>query len=138
MSDLEVIKLDIPRSAKYVSVARKMVECIGLRLKFTTLQIDELTLAVGEACANAIKFGDPESKSVSLEYSIFDDRLVIEVRNAGPAFQWKKRAPIVVPLPDLAEGGMGLYLIERLMDEIAIRSECGITSVTMTKHLQAY
>jgi serine/threonine-protein kinase RsbW len=129
----DVVKLEIPRSAQFVTVARKTIECIGSRLKLTDAQVGDVTLAVGEACANAVKFGDPNSNSVYVQYSIAHDRLEIEVRNAGPAFRWKKHRPVPIPIKDLPEGGLGLFLIEQLMDEIIVRSESGVTAVTMVK-----
>lgn len=131
----EIVKLEIPKSAKFISVARKATECIGSRAKLTDSQVGELKLAVGEACTNAVKYGDPESNSVFVQYSISTDHIEIEVTNNGPEFTWHKHEPVEVPIRDLQEGGLGMYLIEQVMDNIQIKSEHGVTAIKMTKML---
>lgn len=56
MPDSEVVRLEIPSSPKYVAVARKALEAIAVNIPLTEQQIEDLKLAVGEACANAVKY----------------------------------------------------------------------------------
>jgi len=131
----EVIKLEIPCSAEFVTVPRKAVEAIARHLALTDEQVEDLKLAVGEACTNAIKFSAPGKSAVRVIYRIKRDRLEIEVQNTGKAFNNNGGTgkPAVELLP---EGGLGLYLIDQIMDELTISYGNGETTVKMVKQLK--
>jgi len=131
----EVIQLQIPSSAEYVTVARKAAEGIGSRLPLTAQQVEDLKLAVGEACTNAVKFSGPGKPAIRITYTIHASNVEILVRNRGRAFSRKRHSPAKEPSELLAEGGMGLYLIGQVMDEVNIHSRSGITTVRMVKRL---
>lgn len=136
MADAKIVKLEIPSSAQFVNVARKTVEGIAVSMALTDEQAEDLKLAVGEACANAVKFSDPSKPAVEILYRITQDRLEIEVRNKGKAFdpekvQQKEQLPEQLPV-----GGLGLFLIDKVMDELNISSKCGETTLKMVKQLK--
>jgi len=135
MSQPEVITLEIPRSPKYVAVARKTVESIGVRAKLTDQQLSDIQVAVGEACSNAVKHADPNSPRVSLQYRISPHKLEIVVRNSGLPFSWKDTCKRTCGIEDMPENGLGLFLIKTLVDEMTIESHCGVTAITMVKNL---
>ncbi len=94
----------------------------------------EIELALTEALANAVLHGcagDPR-KAVQVCAACDPARgILIMVRDPGPGFD-----PSQVPSPVLgrqiyAEGGRGIYLINRLMDEVQF--ERGGTEIWMTK-----
>ncbi|MGC9398610.1 MAG: ATP-binding protein [Anaerolineae bacterium] len=80
-------------------------------------------MAVDEACANIIEHAyGGESPDAVIEYAheIQKDRLVITLRDYGKPFD-----PACVPEPDLSSdieerdvGGLGLYFMCHLMDEV--------------------
>lgn len=136
MADAKIVKLEIPSSAQFVNVARKTVEGIAASMALTDEQTEDLKLAVGEACANAVKFSDPSKPAVEILYRITQDRLEVEVRNKGKAFdpkkvQQKEQSPEQLPV-----GGLGLFLIDKVMDELNISSKCGETTLKMVKQLK--
>jgi len=81
-----------------------------------------LQMAVDEACANVIEHaysGRPDGM-VSIEGSLSNDMVILTIRDHGRPFD-----PQAVPRPDMAaplskrnEGALGLYLMEKLMDEV--------------------
>jgi anti-sigma regulatory factor (Ser/Thr protein kinase)/ligand-binding sensor protein len=87
-------------------------------------QIDEVVLAVEEACTNAIRHSRSDRDiDISLGFEAAD--LVAMVRDRGRAFDLSRFDPGVVP--DLfATGGRGLFLISRLMDEVDLRVHGGL------------
>ena len=131
----DVIKLEIPCSAEFVAIARKAVEGIASRLALTDEQTEDLKLAVGEACTNAIKFSEPGKSAVRVLYRIERDRLEIEVRNTGTRFTGNED-PCKPAVESLPEGGLGLYLIDQVMDELKISCDGGKTTVKMVKRLK--
>ena len=135
MPDSEVVRLEIPSSPKYVAVARKALEAIAVNIPLTEQQIEDLKLAVGEACANAVKYSAPGTGSVCLWYRFRPGCLQIEIRNKSESFDGKNRDHAKPSMEGLPIGGLGLYVIEQCVDNLEIRREDGETILTMTKQL---
>ena len=135
MSSNKTIKLEIPSSAKFVSVARKAVEAIAFGIGLPDEIADDLKLAVGEACTNAVKYGVSNGHSIQVLYHVTPDALEIEVRNAGSEFrpETRRKKPCIECLP---VGGLGLHVIEEVMDEVSISSKNGETVLKMTKRFK--
>lgn len=129
----EVVKLEIPGSAAFVAVARKAVEGIASHMPLNNQQIEDLKLAVGEACTNAVKFCIPIETPIKVLFRIETDRLEIEVRNKGNSFHYNSKCPPKPSVKKLPDGGLGLYLIDQVMDELNISLDCDETVVKMVK-----
>ncbi|MDR7319207.1 anti-sigma B factor RsbW [Brevibacillus nitrificans] len=143
-SEADVISLQLPSLPEYLGVARLTVSGVANRLGFTYDEIEDIKLAVGEACSNAVKHAYcsvEESGVISLTFSIYPDRLVIAVADEGKGLDREPNADQLAPLyagrdlDEVEEGGLGLYLIHALMDEVDIRTGDGV-SVSMTKYVQ--
>ena len=119
---------------QFVSVARKAIEAIAFGLRLSAEVTDDLRLAVGEACTNAVKHTSPSGLPIQVLCEITPDTLVIEVRNRGPEFRRDKGAgkPAIHELPI---GGLGLHVIDHVMDEVDVTSKDGQTVVRMVKRL---
>lgn len=128
----EVMLLEIPSSPEYVAIARRAIEGIARRMEFSITQIEELKLAFGEACTNAVKYGSPtdDSPNVEIKCSVLPDGLWVEIRNNTQG----NVHPTVPVDPDLTrEGGLGLYMIRKLVDEVDMRWENQSATVRMFK-----
>ena len=113
----EVVCLEIPSSPEYVAIARHAVEGVARRMKFTPSQIEDLKLAFGEACTNAVKYGCPceETPNVEIKCVVFEDGLSVEIRNSISGC----KHPKFPAKPDITrEGGFGLYMMRQLVDEV--------------------
>lgn len=119
-----------------MSVARKTLDAIGTGLSLTDEQLDDMRLAIGEACTNAVKFSGPDKTAVVIEYLIKPDTLEILIRNKGREFNVEKRNCAKPEMEKLPVGGMGLYIMEKCMDEVRIDSDCGETSITLVKRIK--
>ncbi len=96
-----------------------------------------LTLALEETGSNIVNHayrGDAERGFVVTLHHL-GDRLVVETRDSGPAFN-----PLTVPLPkvdpdsdDLAKGGVGLYLARHYLDDMAYAREGGENVLRLIK-----
>lgn len=73
------------------------------------------SLALVEACNNAIRYAPPESLSqpVIIEAVITDQAIEVRVTDHTQGFEWPKQ--IALPPPE-SESGRGLYLIQSLTD----------------------
>jgi serine/threonine-protein kinase RsbW len=139
---MSTFELKIPADPKYVMVARMTASAVAGRVGFDLGTIDDIKQAVGEACNNAIRHGcgtcGSECTEIVLKISIKENALEITVHDRGEGF---------IPLDsykeidmsdynDLPESGMGLMIIQSLMDEVVISSSAAEgTSVCMKKML---
>jgi serine/threonine-protein kinase RsbW len=130
----EVVELEIPSEPEYVSVVRRAIEGIAQRMHFDEVQIEDLKVAVGEACTNAVKHGCPKDSShgVAVKCVVKPDGLLVEVRNKISGCSM----PTIPGEPDLdKEGGLGLYLIQALMDDVSLEWKDETAIVRMLKRV---
>jgi serine/threonine-protein kinase RsbW len=140
MQDAHQIRLEIPSSAEYISVVRQAIVGIANRMRFDPIDIDDLRLAVGEACNNAVKHGCPSSENptVTVLCKVCCDTIEVEVSNG---IGGGEPCPTIVgSLPcdvkNARENGMGLYIMRRLMDEVDIIWEDHTARIRMVKRLR--
>lgn len=161
-SDEMEVALQIPSDAEFVRVVRLAVMGVASRMPFSYDDIEDIKLAVSEACNNAILHARVPPDQVrlalgananGLQQTIIKppivvhllpcaDRLEISVEDGGRIASPGLLSPRVrksVVSPDegeLPEGGMGLFLIQSLMDEVQHQSgENSNTVIHMTKYL---
>lgn len=94
--------------------------------------------AVDEACSNIIEhaYGGEGRGPIECTCRIDDDGLTVTLRDYGRPFD-----PTGVPRPDIhasledrQEGGLGLYMMKQLMDEVRFGPPCDSSNVlTMVK-----
>ncbi len=134
----EVVELEIPARAEFVALARLVVSAIAA--SDSTLadeRIDDLKLAVSEACTNAIEAHgavDVEER-VRVRCQDSDDRFQVSIADRGEGFDptsLPEHPPVTDPERLNFERGLGIPLIRTLVDEVAFDSGDGGTSVTMT------
>ena len=105
-----------------LSMIRDFVYTAASDIGIRTEIIDNIILAVDEACTNIIKHAYKSIKVgeiiVRLEYS--DKKFTVIIKDYGAPFR-----PETIPDPDLQTyyrqhrvGGLGMYLMKSLMDEV--------------------
>lgn len=133
----QIVELEVPSSPEYVVIVRQAVEGIARRMDFDEIQIEDLKLAVGEACNNAVRHGcaKDDLQHIAVRCMVMNDGLSVEIRNNIS----KSDVPLVPVAPDVTlEGGFGLYLIRKLMDEVDIVWEPETAIVKMLKRLSPH
>ena len=80
---LAEVDLTIPSRPEYVGVARLAILGVASRMRFSYDEVEDIRLAVGEACTRSIDRlnGSGESNNISLRCLIDANRLTIEVRH---------------------------------------------------------
>ena len=96
----DIISLNLPNAPEYVSIARLTLSGIASRMGFNIEDIEDLKVAVAEACTNAIKHGCGKDRNYSIEFLVLKDKLRIEIIDGGKGFDYKK-----VKEPDLLNLG---------------------------------
>ena len=150
------VELRIPASAEYVRVVRLAATGVASRLNFTYEEIEDIKLALAEACNNAIlhaalptaKTPATHSPTILITITPHPDRLEISVTDEGRIAatdladaarraQGKRAASPVNDATDLRESGFGLLLIQSLMDVVEHQADKHAnTSIHMTKDVR--
>jgi serine/threonine-protein kinase RsbW len=136
---VQSITLTIPAKPEYITLGRLALTGIA-RLRAEPLSqevLGDLKLALTEACTNSVRhaYGDGDGL-VEILYELHDDRLVVEVTDHGEGFEPAPGGGAVVTEAELAEGGLGIAIIEALADELEIREgEQGGSRLRFVKRL---
>jgi len=129
----EIIELSIPNKAEFVSVVRLTLVAIANRVGFNIEEIEDMKVAIAEACTNAITHGkNTPSESIDIRFTLQAAGLEIQVEDKGKGCEVEK---IKDPqIEELNENGLGIFIIKSLMDDVVIHSEPdqGMT-IIMTK-----
>lgn len=110
--------LTMPARAENIVFCRLALSGLGRSHGLDQEVIDDMKLALTEACSNSVRHAYQDGGGeVSVRIALDDERIAIEVEDAGAGFTLA--VPPAVP-PVLDGGGMGLALIRALSDELAI------------------
>jgi serine/threonine-protein kinase RsbW len=134
--------LKLPIDTANLEMIREFVAKIAQNMGFKDEDIGRIELAVDEASTNVIKHaykGDDRNKRfMSIDVVAHNDRLEIDVIDQGQGFDPEKiKSPEMdAYLKKMKRGGLGLYLIRTLMDEVDYRIKPGIRNqVKMVKYM---
>jgi serine/threonine-protein kinase RsbW len=135
------IRLTFPAEAEYIDLARLTLYGVANKMGFSYEDIEDMKVAVAEACNNSVihAYQEKESGSIEVEFAMESKALTIKVTDHGVSFQYEQSAPEFSPfvnkeLHNLSAGGLGIYLMQALMDKVEVNTENG-THVIMTKYL---
>jgi serine/threonine-protein kinase RsbW len=131
----DVVELEFPARAEFVGLARLVVS--ALATTDTTLaddRIDDLKIAVSEACTNAIEAHGAidTSERVLVRCRAEAQFLEVLIEDRGEGFDpatLPDHPPVTDPDRLNFERGLGIPLIRALVDELEISSSAGGTAV---------
>ncbi|WP_342387659.1 anti-sigma B factor RsbW [Salinicoccus bachuensis] len=138
----DYIEMKFPSSAEYVGLIRLTLSGVLSRAGASYDQIEDSKIAVSEAVTNAVKhaYGEDETGEVLIGFAIYSDKVEIIVADHGQSFNYEEVKEELGPYSEdenvnyLREGGLGLFLIETLMDEVYLKKDPGVT-ISMTKFI---
>lgn len=139
----DYIEMRIPAKAEYIGVVRLTISGIASRMGFSYDDIEDLKIATSEACTNAVQhaYKEKDDGEVVVGFGLYEDRLELMVADSGHSCDFEDVRQGLGPygkeqnVEFMREGGLGLYLIETLMDKVKIHQYQGVT-VFMTKFVQ--
>lgn len=121
--------LQVPSSTENLALIREFVTNIGRQATLNEEEINNLELAVDEACANVIEhaYGHDITKDVMVRATFDDEKLKISVIDEGRGFDPKKvnQKSVDQLVQERRSGGLGIRLIQKLMDEVNYEIEPG-------------
>jgi len=113
------IRLRIPARAEYITLGRLALTGLSRLRELSDETLADLKLALTEACSNSVRhaYRDGREGVVEIDYDLRHDRLVIEVSDDGPGFDYVEADG---EERELAEGGLGLAIIRSVSDEFEL------------------
>lgn len=131
------VTLTVPAQAEFVDLVRLTLYGIASKMRFTFEEIEDMKVAVSEACNNAVlhAYGG-EDGQIEIQFLVGVEELSITVRDYGMSFSAAdtKESPSLhgKSIDEIQSGGLGLYLMQALMDRVEVHHNGG-TEVVLTK-----
>jgi serine/threonine-protein kinase RsbW len=114
------VELKIPAKAEWVAVARLAVAAVASRLHFSVDEIEDIKLAIAEACTNCIGHGTDDDR-IEITSEVLSDEVRVSVRDRSVGHKLES----VEKDAGFADGRrteeLGVFLIRALMDEVTYR-----------------
>jgi serine/threonine-protein kinase RsbW len=132
------LELTVPARVEYIAVVRLVVSSLATaRRALADERIDDLKLAVSEACTNAIEANRGSSADAPVVVSCWEapERFEVCVTDSGDGFDpdaLPEHPPVTDPDRLNFERGLGIPLIRSLVDDVRFESGPEGTSVWMT------
>jgi len=135
-------QLKVKSKTENLSEIRDFVSGNARAADIPEVTVENIILAVDEACTNIIKHAynlSPEGEIlIKIDYD--EDKFMVTIIDYGKSFE-----PDRVPLPDLQKyyrehrvGGLGMYLMKSLMDDVEYRSVPGqYNQVLLSKNIRS-
>lgn len=137
-------KLQVEALSDNLDVIRNFVVRIAREMGFSEEALYDIEVAVDEAASNVIKHAYPGSnhrqKPLTVVVRKNKGQLVVSIQDKGKGFDPNKvqEPHIEEYLKTMKRGGLGLYLIKQLMDEVTFRMRPGVKNeIIMKKRLIA-
>jgi serine/threonine-protein kinase RsbW len=130
------VELKIPGRAEWVAVARLAVAAVASRLRFSVDEIEDVKLAIAEACTNAIQAaGGVDAGVIEIVCDAREDELRVTVRDRSTGPHLEALDPGSMGA-DRTEA-LGVFLIRALMDGVEYSTDSRGTELVMTKRVSA-
>lgn len=86
---MTTVELEIPSKTFYVGVARLAVSTIARSSGIEEERVEDLKIAVSEACANAVLSNEQtgSTEPVGIAVAVTDDLFEIEIADRGPSYE---------------------------------------------------
>ena len=114
------VRLTIPAKPEYISLSRLALAGLARVRPLSEETLADLKLALTEACSNSVRHAyEEDGGNVSISFELHDDRLVVEVADAGSGFE-PAASDRNGDASELTEGGLGIAIIRSIADEVEI------------------
>lgn len=132
--------MKIPATEEYIHLVQLTLYGMASRMSFTYEEIEDMKIAVAEACHNAVYGLDQQFYAlIDVKYTQTESGLAIRVKVDGePGGQ--RNISYIASQPCVTQetedvGVLRYYMMQSLMDEVNVMSGEG-TEVTLTKYMR--
>jgi serine/threonine-protein kinase RsbW len=132
----ELVELRIPARPEWVALARLAAATVANRLSFSIEEIEDVKLAVAEACTAVIQH-ENRGEFIQLTCEALSDSLRVRVHDSG-RHGVEPAGGRSMDFDEARIAGLGVFLIRTLMDEVSydVHPQLG-TDLLMVKRLAA-
>ena len=137
---LREVSLTLPMLPDMEIAASKTATAMAEFMEMSSDKIDEVRMAVVEACINSFEHSSADDRKVYMTFVVRGDgepeRLEITIRDTGVGFEPNsvEEPRIEEKLKATRKRGWGLKIIDGLMDEVEIQSSSSGTAIVMSKY----
>lgn len=132
-------ELSVKASTENLSVVRNALEKFALLCGANVKAVFDLQLAVDEAFTNIIKHAYNNDESQEVRITMFEEngRIVVQLSDNGKGFDVTnyQKPDVESRIKQKKRGGVGVYLMTKLMDEVSFNKQKGANVITLAKHL---
>ena len=134
MNKKDIIRLKIPSNPKYVSCVRALIEELARKNGFDKTKIEDLKLAINEALANVIEHAylGQKNRVIFIYMIVTYKNIEVIIKDFGRKVgldEIKSR-----PLEEYRDGGLGVFLINNMVDEVVYTSQSTGTELKLIKN----
>ena len=119
-------RVKYPADFQHLDSIRDFVGEIAERAGFTSKEVYSIQLAADEACSNVIEhaYEGISGGKMEVECEARDGEIVIVIHDHGKVFDIStvRKPNLSRDLDEREVGGLGVYLIHKLMDEVSFES----------------
>jgi anti-sigma regulatory factor (Ser/Thr protein kinase) len=137
-------ELTLHNDVKQIELLTEFIEVLCEELGLDTMLTFNLNLVLEEAVTNVIMYAYPQNEDHTMTLKTWteqsDNVIVFELKDQGKPFNPIEEAPEVDTTLSADErqiGGLGIFLINKIMDEVTYRYEGGSNILTMKKNINA-
>ncbi len=133
-------RLKIKSTTDNLALVREFIKAAALDVGFNNEETGRIILASDEAVTNVIKhaYNYSKNKDIFVSVSFSKNKFSISISDRGKHFDPEK-----IKEPDLQKyykekrvGGLGIYLMKKLMDEVKYSKQNDRNKVTLVKYLR--
>ena len=127
------VELKFPCKPEFVGVARLAILGVASRMKFSYDEVEDVRLAVGEACTISVEWAERNSATESdivLKSEITPESLIVDIYDEAGSRNDGSRNSDVEQDPE----NLGALLITLLVDEVTVVPKDKGTHLRMVKH----
>jgi anti-sigma regulatory factor (Ser/Thr protein kinase) len=140
MENVKTIVVQTPGDISYLYRIREFIAGIATEVGIEPQEIDNIELAIDEACTNVIEHGyapDDPNKELTIRMEINSAQMVLTVIDRAKPFNLLLYQPreITALKAEGKDGGLGIRLIKQIMDVIEYKTRPdGYNELMMTKY----
>jgi serine/threonine-protein kinase RsbW len=137
---VQKFKLKVPSVTDNLYLIRDFIRRVAEKAGFNNEKQEQIALAVDEACTNVIKhaYKFNASRLIDISIQVDSQKIKITITDKGRGFDFSKLQDpdLKTYIKESRHGGLGIYLIKTLMDDVHYEFNPGIKNqVQLTKYL---
>lgn len=131
----------IPSSTRFLRKVRKFVVRHAIAAELPEKAVEHVKMCVDEACTNVIEHAYEGEAGHKVDIAIIIDAscFTVRIRDHGRPFDRSTYSePDLVQLTKAGKsGGLGVHIIQRLMDHVEYQTQGRINEIRLTKYRRA-